>query len=77
MDTMNYTIVELMEDTFREVGNERNAVIFSDTREYHPDVNDIGMMVEEEGVNQLALTHFAPSLSRWSLTNHCYANPIK
>jgi phosphoribosyl 1,2-cyclic phosphodiesterase len=37
-----HKLVELMENTFREMGNERNAIIFYDIREYHADVNDIG-----------------------------------
>ena len=77
MDTMNYELVELMENTFREVGDERNAVIFYDIREYHPDVNDIGVMAEEQGVKRMALTHFAPTLPSRFLMNHYYVNPIK
>jgi ribonuclease Z len=77
MDTMNYELVELMEDTFREIGNERNAVIFYDIREYHPDVQEIGIMAEEEGVKRMALTHFAPTLPSPLLMNHYYVNPIK
>lgn len=77
MDVMNFELVELMENTFREVGDERNAVIFYDIREYHPDVNDVGVMAEEQGVKRMALTHFAPSLPRRSLMKHYYVNPIK
>lgn len=77
MDTVNYELVELMENTSREMGNERNAVIFSDIREYHPDVNDIGMMAEEEGVRRMVLTHFAPTLPSRFLTRHYYVNPIR
>ena len=77
MDVMNYELVELMENTFREVGDERNAIIFYDIREYHPDVNDIGIMAEEEGVKRMALTHFAPTLPSRSLMTHYYVDPIK
>ena len=77
MDTMNYELVELMENTFREIGNERNAIIFYDIREYHPDVNDIGVMAEEEGVKRMALTHFAPTLPSRFLMNRYYVRPIK
>ncbi|MDZ7708293.1 MAG: MBL fold metallo-hydrolase [Trueperaceae bacterium] len=77
MDVMNYELVELMENTFREVGDERNAVIFFDIREYHPDVNDVGVMAEEQGVKRMALTHFAPTLPSRFLMNHYYVNPIK
>mgnify|MGYP006284781639 CR=1 FL=1 len=77
MDVMNYELVELMENTFREIGDERNAVIFYDIREYHPDVNDIGVMAEVEGVKRMALTHFAPTLPSDALMNHYYVNPIK
>ena len=77
MDTMNYELVELMENTFRDMGNERNAIIFYDIREYHADVNDIGMMAAEEGVKRMALTHFAPTLPSRSLMNHYYVRPIR
>ncbi len=77
MDVMNYELVELMENTFREIGDERNAVIFYDIREYHPDVNDIGVMAEEEGVKRMALTHFAPILPSQMLMNHYYVNPVR
>ena len=77
MDVMNYELVELMEDTFREIGNERNAIIFYDIREYHPDVHDIGMMAEEQGVQRMALTHFAPTLPSRGLMNHYYVNPVR
>lgn len=77
MDTMNYELVEIMEKTFREIGNELNAAIFHDIREYHPDVNDIGIMAEEEGVLRLALTHLSPSLPQRFLMNQYYLNPIK
>lgn len=77
MDVMNYELVELMENSFREVGNERNAIILYDIREYHPDVNDIGVMAEEQGVKRMALTHFAPTLPNRFLMNHYYVNPIK
>lgn len=77
IDTMSYELVELMENAFREAGDERNATIFSDIREYHPDVNDIGAMAEELGVKRMALTHFAPTLSSRSLMDHYYVNPIR
>lgn len=76
MDVMNYELVEFIENTFREVGDERNAIIFSDIREYHPDVNDIGVMAEEEGVQRMALTHFAPTMPNRRLMLHYYVDPI-
>ncbi|MBK7920327.1 MAG: MBL fold metallo-hydrolase [Chloroflexi bacterium] len=77
MDVMNFELVELMENTFREVGDERNAVIFYDIREYHPDVNDIGVMAEEQGVQRMALTHFAPTLPSQRLMRYYYVDPIR
>jgi hypothetical protein len=35
MDVMKYALVETMENAFRALGNERDATIFYDIREYH------------------------------------------
>lgn len=61
IDTMNYDLVEAMESAFRSIGNDRNASIFYDIREYHPDVDDIATYATEAQVARLALTHYAPS----------------
>lgn len=77
MDVMNYELVALMENAFRDVGNARNAAIFADIREYHPDVSEIGVMAEEQGVQRMALTHFAPTLPNRRLMRHYYIDPIR
>jgi len=77
MDIMNYELVELMENGFRENGDHRNAKIFYDIREYHPDAAELGSMAEELRVKRLALTHFAPTLPTRQLTKRYYIDPVR
>jgi hypothetical protein len=77
IDVMNYDMVEVMENAFRSAGNERNAKIFYDIRESHPDVDDIAVFATEAQVARLALTHYAPSVKEGAQMKHAYVNPIK
>jgi ribonuclease Z len=77
MDTMNYELVEAMEKVFRSLGNERNATIFYDIREYHPNVRDIAAFATEAQVARLALTHYAPSVQSKAQLRRVYVNPIR
>lgn len=77
MDAMNYALVESMENAFRSIGNDRNATIFYDIREYHPDVAGIAAYATEAGVARLALTHYAPSMQSRAQRRRVYLNPIK
>lgn len=77
MDVMNYALVETLENAFRGAGNDRNAAIFFDIREYHPDVADIAAFATEENVARLALTHYAPAARSSAQLRRIYVNPIK
>lgn len=77
MDVMNYEFVEAIETALRAAGDERNATIFYDIREYHPDVSDIGVFATEHDVARLALTHYAPSAQTRRQLRRVYVNPIK
>jgi ribonuclease Z len=77
MDVMNYELVTLMENTFREIGEDDNAAIMYDIREYHPDVHDVATMVQDQNVKRVALTHYAPSAPVKAMMYRFYVNPIK
>jgi ribonuclease BN (tRNA processing enzyme) len=77
MDAMNYNLVESLENIYRSIGNDRNATIFYDIREYHPDVQDIADFANEQQVVRLALTHYAPSAQSRLQMRRIYVNPIK
>ena len=77
MDIMNYELVSLMGDTFREIGDEELAVIMYDIMEYHPDVADVAQMAMEQNVKRMALTHYAPSAPYKSMMKRFYVRPIK
>jgi ribonuclease Z len=77
MDIMNYELVELMENTFRVIGDEGLATIMYDIREYHPDVNDVAEMIQNQDVKRVALTHYAPAAPVQSMMKRFYINPIK
>jgi len=74
---MNYKLLELMENTFRVIGDEDLATIMYDIREYHPDVNDVAEMIQNQDVKRLALTHYAPTVPVQSMMKRFYINPIK
>ena len=59
-EVMNKDLVEIMENTFTEMGNTDRAAIFFDVRDYHMDVSDVGSLAQEAQVRRLALTHLAP-----------------
>jgi ribonuclease Z len=77
MDVMNYELVSLMGDTFMEIGDEEMATIMYDIMEYHPDVNDIAKMIQEENVQRVALTHYAPAAPVKAMMNRFYVRPIE
>lgn len=76
MDIMNYELVTLMEDTFREIGDDEVAKIMYDIREYHPDVQDVAEMAQNENVKRVALMHYAPAAPVKSMMDRFYVNPI-
>jgi len=77
MDTMNHDLVESLENVFRSIGDDRNATIFYDIREYHPDVHDIAAFATEARVARLALTHYAPSVQGERQLRRVYVDPIR
>ena len=77
MDVMNYDLVSLMGDTFMELGEKEMATIMYDIMEYHPDVNDIAKMIQEENVQRVALTHYAPAAPVKSMMKRFYVKPIE
>lgn len=76
MDIMNYELVELMENTFRDIGDVVLATIMYDIREYHPDVYDVAQLAQNQDVKRLALTHYAPAAPVQSMMSRFYINPI-
>jgi ribonuclease Z len=76
IDIMNYELVSLMGDTLREIGDEKFAIIMYDIMEYHPDVNDVAKMIQEQNVKRVALTHYAPSAPYKSMMKRFYVRPI-
>lgn len=77
MDIMNYELVTLMENTFREIGDDELATIMNDIKEYHPDVHDVAEMAQNENVKRVALMHYAPAAPVKSMLDRFYVNPIK
>ncbi|OGS54026.1 MAG: hypothetical protein A2Y20_09945 [Firmicutes bacterium GWF2_51_9] len=77
MDIMNYDLVTLMEETYKEIGDDQLAKIMHDIREYHPDVKDVAMMAYNQNVKRLALTHYAPAAPNKSMLDRFYVDPIK
>ncbi|MEA1882971.1 MAG: MBL fold metallo-hydrolase [Thermotogota bacterium] len=76
-DVMNYDLVTLMEETFREIGDDQLSKIMYDIREYHPDVADVASMTEKQNLKRMALTHYAPAAPYQSMMDRFYVNPIK
>jgi len=60
MDIMNYELVGLLGDTFKGIGDDELATIMYDIMEYHPDVDYVAKMIQEQNVKRVALTHYAP-----------------
>jgi ribonuclease BN (tRNA processing enzyme) len=77
MDIMSYEVVGLMGDTFTTIGDEELATIMYDIMEYHPDVNDVAQMIQEQNVKRVALTHYAPAAPVKSMMNRFYVKPIE
>ena len=77
MDIMNYDLVTLMEETLRDIGDDQLATIMYDIREYHPDVEEVGLMAENQKVKRLTLTHYAPAAPFASMMDRFYVDPIK
>jgi len=77
MDIMSYDLVTLMEETFKDIGDDQLAKIMYDIREYHPDVKDVAMMANNQNVKRLALTHYAPAAPYKSMLDRFYIDPIK
>lgn len=77
LDIMNYELVTLMEETFEDIGDDERAKIMHDIKEYHPDVEDVARMAQDQNVKKLTLTHYAPSAPYASMMDRFYVNPIK
>ena len=77
MDIMNYELVTLMEETFREIGDDVLATIMYDIREYHPDVQAVGEMAQNENVKRVALMHYAPAAPVKAMMDRFYVKPIE
>lgn len=77
MDIMNYELVTLMEEGFYEIGEDELGQIMFDIKEYHPDVTDVAQMAQNQDVQRLALTHYAPAAPVQSMMNRFYVDPIR
>lgn len=75
-EVMNFNFIETMEETFREMGNERQATLLFDIRDYHMDVDDVAQLAVDANVERLALTHLAPYVEAALQLNQLFVNPI-
>lgn len=75
--TMNFAAVEVMEEVAREAGDERQATLFFDIRDYLMDVSDVGEVAQEANVKRLALNHIAPNVANEIQLNQWFVNPIQ
>jgi ribonuclease Z len=76
-EVMNKQIIEWMEDTYRELGNDDVARIAYDIREYHMDVSDVAKLAQQSQPARLALTHFTPAAPNESVLRQWYVEPIQ
>jgi ribonuclease Z len=60
-DAISLPIVRAMEQASRDAGLPRNAKIFADIQDYHPDTESLGRLVERANVRRLALYHLVPA----------------
>ncbi|MEO1444291.1 MAG: MBL fold metallo-hydrolase [Chloroflexota bacterium] len=76
--TMNFDVVEIAEEINREeFGDERQAVLLFDIRDYLMDVSDVGELAQQANVERLALNHIAPNVSTDErLLNAWFVEPI-
>lgn len=75
-EAMNKTIVQFLESVNAEIGNNVNATLLFDIRDYHMDVSEVGKLAQEANVQRLALNHLAPKpQSNWQ-ANRFFRNPI-
>ena len=75
-EIMNFDVITLMEDVNRDIGDERQAILFFDIREYHMDAPDVGTLAQEANVARLALNHYMPVPANDILMNQWFVNPI-
>jgi ribonuclease Z len=76
-EVMNMGIVAVMEDVTRENGNEDQAELLFDIRDYHMDVSDVGELAQEANVERLALNHLAPTPPMELQMNQWFVEPIQ
>lgn len=76
-DAMNKSVIELMEQTYSEMGDTFNAHIMHDIREYHMDITELAELSEAEGVKRLALNHLSPPPTNKLLMNRFFVKPIQ
>lgn len=75
-EIMNFDVITLMEEVNREIGDERQAILFFDIREYHMDVPDVATLAQEGNVERLALTHYMPVPQNDLAMNQWFVNPL-
>jgi ribonuclease BN (tRNA processing enzyme) len=75
--TMNFAAVELMEEVARKNGDERQATLFFDIRDYLMDVSDVAELAQQANVERLALNHIAPDAANEIQWNQWFVNPIQ
>lgn len=76
--TMNFAAVEIAEAVNREeFGDERQAILFFDIRDYLMDVSDVGELAQQANVERVALNHIAPNVTNDErLLNAWFVDPI-
>lgn len=75
-EAMNKSVVEIIEDVFREIGDTDQATLLFDIRDYHMDVSDVGALAEEANVKRLALNHLAPKPQSGRQANRFFRDPV-
>lgn len=76
-EAMNFGVIEAMESASRELGDERQATLFYDIREYHMDVADLADLASRAGVERLALTHLMPEPQNDRAMARLFVGPIR
>lgn len=76
-EVMNFSVIETMEAVNRELGDERQATLFFDIREYHMDVSDVAELAQQANVERLALTHLMPVPQGDRLMDRWFVDPIQ
>lgn len=75
-EVMNKDAIENIENGFREIGDERNATLMFDIRDYHMDIDDVANLAQDANVAKLVLNHLAPVPRNHLMSDRLYVDPV-